>query len=1057
MRITSKKMLAIVLSVAMLASCMVFSFSANAAVEIKWKNDFDNAGAVSGDWSQTAYSTSGGGDNVVKSGRSALYTAGAGINGGGAMMLSADGTTGSDYSFGFRLFADHSTEGNYGGESSGDMTAARYTQGRFKAQAGVNFIVEFSYKLISTSATVKLYASISDTNWTKDNAVQSYSVEAATLTADDARQGEWVTVAVLFPKEVVNSRGMHIYAKSVSGLVDADIAIDSVKVKSYSSSEVSHQVSFVYNGDVVGTSAGYNTVPVVDPKLDIEAPAGYKMEFYSDAALETKLDVVRYGAENTVVYVKMVKDANVSALFTEDYERFIDKSFGNLDDSGNTYNNMYKFGSSAANGLTGNGSGRILSNKFAGTHGITQGFINAFADNLALTAIHSSTAANLAPKAGYNYSVTFEAYADENASIEVSLFDKEMGAFPYSSTHMHQKQVVALTAGEWKTVTLTLDNAAACSTLMLGVGVTGKENEKRDETGYPPVIYIDNVAVTEYGSLTTAADAFVQDFEGIPNYTSLKNTNHGGAGNAALTSSAKRSGNQSVWLQTANNTGAGRIQFNIPGIDSEFFTAEKGTTYKVTFYVMPKDTNPKTQMNFWLAAADKDYKFADGTDKSNYALYEASNVELVAGAWSKISFTTTDPVNDVYAGGVMRLGICGPEEKTYDFWVDDIKVEECIETSAWGFESEALGTDVDSKKSKGYTSVSDNYAHSGSQSLYVYNGTNLGRERNMIYLKNASGSNVTVVAGKKYLVSFYAMATEESPKSVYLNMWFATGNGTAVRPASGDGDINFFFDDVGTSVVGLTKAENKGKWVKVTRYFEVTGSTDKGDNLLMGISDPTADNVGGHWYMDDLSVVCLDDIAITEKDRTAYLYRGEAKNGYTNLHKNTTDAEDDGIYTSIRLGAKYLSGDANGSTYILDGVEYEIVERGIVAGKDGMTLDATGTKGTDYLWKSSVTSNGGFASNWANVGVDVADAADRNEITYTLRLANMDERWFAETYDEEFEFRSYFVLKAPYYVKNSTSVSDVTFTVYGTTSDAFTFNYLASTFAKDFWFTNLVS
>ena len=416
----------------------------------------------------------------------------------------------------------------------------------------------------------------------------------------------------------------------------------------------------------------------------------------------------------------------------------------------------------------------------------------------------------------------------------------------------------------------------------------------------------------------------------------------------------------------------------------------------------------------------------------------------------------------MYNGGVMRLGICGPAANTYDFWIDDIKVEAYAESSAWGFETEELGYDVDSKKSKGKTAVSDAYAHSGNQSLYVYNGVNDGRNRNMIYLKDSTGSNVTVEAGKKYLVSFYAMATDETAKSVYLNMWFATGDGTAVRPTSssqGNGDIDLFFDDTGTSVVGLTMAENKGKWVKVTRYLDIT-STAKGNNLLMGITDPSAANVGGHWYMDDLSVVCVDDLAITENDRTSYLYRGNAAAEgedpiYTNLHRNTNNADDPKAYTSIRLAAKYRSGDVKGSTYILDGVEYEIVERGIVAGKAGMSLDATGTKGTDYLWKSSVTANDGFATNWKNVGVDVADAADQNEITFTLRLANMDERWFTD--GTSYQFRSYFVLKAPYYVKNSTSVSNLTFTEYGTTSDSFTFAQMADTFDKDYWFPSLTA
>lgn len=1045
MRISSKKVLAIVLSVAMLASCMVFSFSANAASQLKWKNYFNEqtdanwASAYYTDGTTTAY------DNSNQSARQAYPVTTGGIDNSGAMSLKINNNA---YATGFRLYADHDTTGNGGAEGGN-------AKGKFKPQ-GYPYVISFAYKLVDTSVKVDLYAAIAAYGWNNANVVNATSVKVATLEPDDARKGEWVYVSAQFMGHSTN--GAHIYARSADGsAVTAEILIDNMEVIQHGSSDSSYTVTYVYDNTVVGTSAAGRALSYVEtPALDMKIPAGYKPEFYSDAALENKLDVVRYGTANSIVYIKLAKTA-IDPFYTEGYESHSSTSFSTLTDSGNSYAGMHKYSSGSAQ-LDGNGSGRIVSNKFAsGEHGITQGFINAFADNLALTKLHSSANTYLAPKAGASYIVTFDVYADSAVSVAASLFDRSFGSW-FSSGHDHEAQTVALTAGEWNTVTLTLDNVAANGHLVLGVGVVGYEYSNGIPNGYPPVIYIDNVAVTEYEPLTPAADPLVQDFESFANYVTMKNANHTGIGVAQINRTNKRSGVQSVWVQTANNSGAGRIQFNIPGVNSEYMTAKKGATYKVTFYVMPKETNPKTQMNFWLTAAPKDYGFQSGNDKETYKLYEASNVELILGMWNKITFTTTDPVNDVYDGGVMRLGICGPTAATHDFWIDDIKVEEYVEgNNAWSFETEAVGTDVDSKKASGKTSVTTDYAHTGDQSLYVYNGATDGRKRNQIYLKDGAGNNITVEAGKKYLVSFWAMATDESAKSVSLNMWFATGNGTAVRPhPSGSGDIDLFFDDVGTSVVGLTSLENKNTWVKVTRYLEVT-STAKGNQLLMGISDPTGSNAGGHWYMDDLLVVCLDDLAITEKDRTAYLYSGTSKKGATNLHSHTTNTEDDDIYTSIRLAAKYRSGDAKGSTYILNGVEYEIVERGIVAGKAGMSLDATGTKGTDYLWKSSVTADNGFATNWKSVGVDVADAEDLNEITFTLRLANMNADWFAESYTQKFQYRSYFVLKAPYYVKNSTSTSDVIFTEYGTTSGEFTFLEMADTFTKSYWFSDLAS
>ena len=202
---------------------------------------------------------------------------------------------------------------------------------------------------------------------------------------------------------------------------------------------------------------------------------------------------------------------------------------------------------------------------------------------------------------------------------------------------------------------------------------------------------------------------------------------------------------------------------------------------------------------------------------------------------------------------------------------------------------------------------------------------------------------------------------------------------------------------------------------------------------------------GSEVYIDDVQIytntIALDQ---TVNDRTAYLYRGNAGTEeepiWTNLHSYVGNTEKEGVFTSLRLAAKYTAGDSTGSTIIIDGMEYELLERGIVVGVADGTLDAF-----NYKWKSSKTTN--FDQYWAP---DPAVSSDEpTEITFTLRLANMGEAWF--TNDTAYQFRSY------YKVKDLAIDDETGFYVYGGISEAKTFGQMADTFEKDFWFPSLTT
>lgn len=1033
MRISGKKILAIALSVAMLVSCMVFSFSADASSAIVHTNDYDTV--TDTNWASGLPASPTAKNNDYRSTESGLasHDATAGIGGSGAIKLQVNGA----YASGFRVFAD-TESGN----------------GKFTIGVG-KWAVNFAYKVNNVSGPVDLYVAVGGFAWSADFTVAGNKLpdgaclkKVASFKAGDVT--DWVYRGVDFDDTGI-IQGLHFFLVSpdTKAPVAAEVVIDEIEAVQYGSSDTKYPVSYAYNGSVVGTSVPGPALAYANvPELDIDIPAGYKLELYSDAALENKINIARHGTEPTLVYVGFVKDDACALVHTETYDSYTPEFT----------DGFFKDSNGGDGHIQGNGSGRWLTNKFADTLGTTLAMDQTPKDTnntavSALKGVGSQKDFILTP--GNEYKVTFRAYSEDGGVGIFSLRDN--GVLSYNN-HSTNKVSVDMPAKEWVDVTVSIKATSANKLTLLA---SYNDYEAINDL----YIYVDNVTIYEYAAVKAAeTDPLAQGFESFGHGHSLQDALHNGNGNVQVTRSVKRTGNQSVWLQTANNGGARRIQFNLPNPNGGYFVAEKGKTYKVTFWLYLKsdgsaEENPTNQANIWLAAADADYVYADGADVISHSLYNPGNVKYFKGVWNKVTFYTTDPESEAYNGGVMRLGISGPTATRYTFWIDDLQVEEVADLNgnAWSFETEALDTDVDAKKSSGRTAVSDKYAYTGNQSLYVYNGTNNGRGRNQIYLKDGNGNDVTVEAGKAYIVTFYAMATAESAKPVYLNMWFATGDGTATRPSSGNGDIAMFYDDGSASTVGLTALENKDKWVKVTRYLGVLPETATGNavggKLLMGISDPSSGDVGGHWYLDDVSVTCVDDIEITTPDREQYLYASEVGGVKTNLHKHTTKPNDNGVYTSIRLGAKYRSDKADGSTMIIDGQAYEIVERGIVVGTADMSLDPNGAQGTDYKWKSVKAANNGFSTNWAQRSVAIADADDHYEVEFTLRLANMNKAWFES--DTEYVYRSYYTLKIPYYNKGSASVRELTVTVDGQTSDAFTFADLVGDFELDGWFSEV--
>ncbi len=245
----------------------------------------------------------------------------------------------------------------------------------------------------------------------------------------------------------------------------------------------------------------------------------------------------------------------------------------------------------------------------------------------------------------------------------------------------------------------------------------------------------------------------------------------------------------------------------------------------------------------------------------------------------------------------------------------------------------------------------------------------------------------------------------------------------------------------------VTASDKGGDWVTVTKLFTLEGDVTRNLHIHIkahsGFSGSMADT---KVLIDNVKLYQYDiNFDQTVKDRTAYLYKGNAGTEddpiWTNLHSYVGNGEKEGVYTSLRLAAKYTAGDSTGSTIIIDGVEYELVERGILVGVEGSALDLNNRP--TYQWKASKTEN--FDQYWEPNPVVESD--EPTEITFTLRLANMGEAWFTDT--TKYQFRSYYKVKAPDFE------SDEGFLVYGGISEAKTFGEMADTFTKAHWFPSL--
>ncbi len=321
MRISSKKILAIALSVAMLASCMVFSFSASAATGLMWENDFDKTG--NGWYSQYmqvgepaannyAHNNTVGGCASTSIGAvQKNYAVYENNDGNGYMRMQFENTASSNYVSGFRVFHQDATVATDGYGYAGNDSAK--ASGNFKPTDG-SYAVQLDYKLavkgLNAGASVDLMVAFVGMSWSGDKQWSNISSsflsyqKAATLSDGNIGDG-WKTAVLYFDNLDFSSQAMHIILKRTDGstvaLSKIEVHVDNIKVYKY---EQKSNITFMYNGQSVGTATGVDGMTASVPEFDLGDVRAGDFEYYSDSTYENKLTEIKFGATDSTVYIK---------------------------------------------------------------------------------------------------------------------------------------------------------------------------------------------------------------------------------------------------------------------------------------------------------------------------------------------------------------------------------------------------------------------------------------------------------------------------------------------------------------------------------------------------------------------------------------------------------------------------------------------------------------------------------------------------------------------------------------------------------------------------------
>ena len=965
-RIFCKKTLAVVLSLAMLMSCMVFSFGANAEVVKMWENDFEDGSDTNwaaaykgksdrGDFNSGLYGLSGYQQNYA-----ALQT-----EGDNTFMAMGFGNYGSrDYLSGFWMYHGDATNTGTGYGSVGSYTGTSYAGGNFMPKAG-KYYIEIDYNLANiqlgdgSNPGIDICVGFHNALWWSSNKKLSDFgddyVTLFTVTKGDLDKG-WQSKKAYFEVPEDGKR-LHIFAK----------------------------VADTHSGSMTGSEVWLDNVVVTKYDSELDLPA----DPAKVGTLIAENDFTGGSNDNWYYYyhhIDGVHSTNWHTNFHSDATKSVHGNYADVD-----LNNGYmKLGFN-----TENAEDRISAFIFV-HQSVTQNTTPGVYGYSATSSVNAKYG-NFSLANGNKYAIQFdykvESFNDASASSvnlyvghsdimldgEKTMFGASLGVFKPGSTARQAKLVTTVGASDksagWQTAVASLDTTDSKS-LFFAAEIANNTSANLTNA----VVLIDNIKVYQV------------DEAKLPSITFMYNGNSVG--------SAKGIPGEAFVMPT--------LSVSAPEGTSAVYYADENCSQEVSL----PNTFANISQTFYVGFAKEamwENHFDNGTStnwKANYAGKSddgaANSGQVGVGTRDNYAVLESDGSNSYMTLGFGNAASTG-----------------CL-SGFWMFDEDATHT----------TAGEAGYAGDGYRPSNAVNYTK---------------GNFRPTAGQYIVKISYKVAKFVNNANAAMDICVGLG---AKDAFFWDGDKLRSNMAKYATLVTVDQTDVSDEWQTAVVALEVPQN-----ELSLHIFATTAASGTGasltesEVYIDNVQIFDYD-IAVdqTTSDRTAYLYNGTTAQGATNLHKYVGNTEKEGVYTSIRLGAKYTAGDSTGKTIVLDGVEYELVERGIVAGNAGATLNADGAKGTDYLWKSSKTTN--FDQYWEPNPVVPSD--DPTQITFTLRLANMSEAWFTDS--TEYQFRSY------YKVKTADFDSDnAVFTIYGPTSDTFTFDYLAGTFEKSYWFDDIAS
>lgn len=382
---------------------------------------------------------------------------------------------------------------------------------------------------------------------------------------------------------------------------------------------------------------------------------------------------------------------------------------------------------------------------------------------------------------------------------------------------------------------------------------------------------------------------------------------------------------------------------------------------------------------------------------------EPKNQSLKAGEWTQFTAVinsiaadsatnTADDSIDNYLelGFADDAGVAGFKE--VDLWVDDIIVlvnDEAAPVPVASYEKNAgMITFEDEIVDSNYgfvngpfsATVSNDISHAGGTNSLKITQTGADSGANRAYVPITAEN---VVAGKQYLVSFW-LYVENDHNGLQLRYWLAPNDGTPFTSGTVKDGVKIA---EGVAVSGYV-----GNWVRTT---VLTNAVLEGtaNVLYLGISDAAIANKlysgTSVFYLDDISVA--DPTALTQAsiEGNVAVYKNQANSSY--------------FYEEGKAAMRYVAGykttrmDCN--NIILDGVDYNLNERGLIFGTTDMNMikggneEGAGVEGTDYLkW---VFKNENLSTCWSRN----ADGT----VQYSFYVKGVN----AANHATQFKFRSY--------------------------------------------------